>query len=194
MARVYLAGPEVFLTNAREVGERKKAICAEHDLEGLFPLDQEIESTGLSPSALAVRIYDANCALMRSCNALIANMTPFRSPSMDVGTAFEVGFAEALGKPVFGYSNVAPLLVDRVLKDCGGHRRDGAKPLDPRGLEIEDFGLAENLMIAVPTERDGGEVFSGTVPEEELFLDLTSFERCVRRVAERLASRNMASS
>ena len=67
-----------------------------------------------------------------------------------------------------------------------------AKPLDPRGLQIEDFGLAENLMIAVPAERDGGEVFSGTVPPEQLFLDKTSFERCVRRVAERLVSRDLA--
>jgi Nucleoside 2-deoxyribosyltransferase len=38
--KVYLAGPEVFLRNATEVGDRKKALCEAHGLEGLFPYRQ----------------------------------------------------------------------------------------------------------------------------------------------------------
>ena len=41
---------------------------------------------------------------MRSCDLLIANLTPFRGVSMDSGTAFEVGFMRALGRPVLGYT------------------------------------------------------------------------------------------
>ena len=41
MNRVYLAGPEVFLVNARDVGARKRAICARHGLVGIFPADEE---------------------------------------------------------------------------------------------------------------------------------------------------------
>ena len=39
--RVYLAGPEVFLANAREIGARKRAICERHGLIGVFPADEE---------------------------------------------------------------------------------------------------------------------------------------------------------
>ena len=39
--RVYLAGPEVFLSNAREIGARKRAICERHGLVGVFPADEE---------------------------------------------------------------------------------------------------------------------------------------------------------
>jgi nucleoside 2-deoxyribosyltransferase len=35
--RVYLAGPEVFLANAREIGVRKRAICERYGLVGIFP-------------------------------------------------------------------------------------------------------------------------------------------------------------
>jgi nucleoside 2-deoxyribosyltransferase len=34
------------------------------------------------------------------------NCSPFRGVSLDAGTAYEIGYACALGKPVFGYSNV----------------------------------------------------------------------------------------
>jgi hypothetical protein len=39
--RVYLAGPEVFLADAREIGAHKRAICARHGLVGVFPADEE---------------------------------------------------------------------------------------------------------------------------------------------------------
>ena len=39
---------------------------------------------------------------MRSCQLCIANLTPFRGVSMDSGTAYEVGFMRALGRPVLG--------------------------------------------------------------------------------------------
>ena len=38
---IYLAGPEVFLANARDIGARKRAICARHGLVGVFPADEE---------------------------------------------------------------------------------------------------------------------------------------------------------
>ena len=39
--RVYLAGPDVFLANARDIGARKRAICERHGLIGVFPGDEE---------------------------------------------------------------------------------------------------------------------------------------------------------
>ena len=39
--RIYLAGPEVFLSNAREIGACKRAICEQHGILGVFPTDEE---------------------------------------------------------------------------------------------------------------------------------------------------------
>ena len=48
--RVYLAGPDVFLPDALAVGEAKKRLCADHGLEGVFPLDNPIDHLdGLPP-------------------------------------------------------------------------------------------------------------------------------------------------
>src|SRR5690606_5647239 len=105
--RIYLAGPEVFLPNALAVGRRKAELCAEAGFDGAFPLDQSLDLDGLSKAEQARRISLANDELMRACDPLIANMTPFRGVSMDVGTPFEIGYMRALGRPVLGYSIVA---------------------------------------------------------------------------------------
>jgi nucleoside 2-deoxyribosyltransferase len=73
----------------------------------VFPLDASLDLAGLAKAEQARRISAANEGLMRSCDLLIANLTPFRGVSMDAGTAFEVGFMRALGRPVLGCTNVA---------------------------------------------------------------------------------------
>ena len=41
--KIYLAGPDVFLPDAVEIGRQKAAICAAHGLAGLYPLDNAID-------------------------------------------------------------------------------------------------------------------------------------------------------
>src|SRR6266404_969261 len=41
--KIYLAGPDVFLPDAIEIGRRKAAICARHGVNGLYPLDNAID-------------------------------------------------------------------------------------------------------------------------------------------------------
>ncbi len=84
--RIYLAGPEVFLSNAREIGARKRAICEQHGLLGVFPTDEEDAcDPALSRPDQGLAISRAMERVMRTCNAMIANLTPFRGPSADVG-------------------------------------------------------------------------------------------------------------
>jgi nucleoside 2-deoxyribosyltransferase len=176
--KVYLAGPEVFLPNATEIGDAKKRICAAHGLAGLFPLDQQHPQ--LAAAQLGMAIYHANVALMTAADAIIANLTPFRGPGMDAGTAFEVGFCAARGKPVFGYTNVSGLLTERtphVLKD-------GVR-VDERGWMVEDFGFFENLMIEAPI-RSHSEVFTTDAPANDLLGNLAAFERAVQHAARTL--------
>jgi nucleoside 2-deoxyribosyltransferase len=175
MCKVYLAGPEVFLPNAAEIGAAKKRICAAHGLTGLFPLDQQ--QPPLPPAELGTAIYRANVALMTQADAIIANLTPFRGAAMDVGTAFELGFCAARGIKLFGYANVRALPTKRV-----PHTLKNGIRLDDRGWIVEDFGFFENLMIEVPV-RAFGPVFTGDVPDTEILTDLSAFERTVRHAA-----------
>ena len=41
--KIYLAGPEVFLPDALEIGRRKSRICARHGMTGLYPLDNAVD-------------------------------------------------------------------------------------------------------------------------------------------------------
>jgi nucleoside 2-deoxyribosyltransferase len=189
MRNIYLAGPEVFLLNAREIGEQKKAICQKYGLNGIFPLDNELRPKNASLSARAIAIYRANVDLIRNSDAIIANLTPFRGPSMDVGTAFEIGFAAALGLPVFGYTNSPARLIERVSSSIQTTLAERhASPVDERGMEIENFGFFENLMIEVPVLETAGSIVSGTTSESERFTDLTVFENCIDRLAKNLSN------
>jgi nucleoside 2-deoxyribosyltransferase len=187
LPRIYLAGPEVFLPDALAMGARKVALCAAHGLEGVFPLDAQLGLAGLAKPEQARRISEANEGLMRSCAGLIANLTPFRGVSMDSGTAFEVGFMRALGRPVLGYTNVTADYRERAEI----HRR-AAPPLadaDCPDAEIEDFDGAENLMIEVAIRASGGTVVRTAVPPGEEMRDLAGFRACLAQAAEALKRR-----
>jgi nucleoside 2-deoxyribosyltransferase len=176
--RIYLAGPEVFFPDALAQGAEKKRLCAEAGFEGVYPLDNVIGGAQqLTPQELARRISHGNERLMRSCDLLIANCTPFRSVSMDVGTAFEIGFMQALGKPVLGYSNTPADYAVRVREAA----RAASGLWDPQSstADIEDFGLAENLMIAIAIQDASGEFVTQEVPPDRILSDLTGFIRCL---------------
>src|SRR3954447_12274211 len=137
---VYLAGPEVFFPDALQLGLRKKAICREHGFDALFPLDVLPESTSTVPQDLGLAIFAICIEMMDRCDLAIANMTPFRGISMDVGTAVEVGYMFARGKPVFGYTNHVDDYERRVTSEVLSHADE----------LVEGFGLFDNLMCEGP--------------------------------------------
>ncbi|MEP9353587.1 nucleoside 2-deoxyribosyltransferase [Xanthobacter sp. KR7-65] len=178
---LYLAGPEVFLDDAREIGRRKVELCARHGFTGLFPLDGDI---ALDPAGMsAAAIFAANLDLMRSADALVANLTPFRGISADPGTAFEVGFAFALGKPVAAYTNV-PLELKHRARDAIGQAADGPESLLADGLHVEDFGHFDNLMLAEALHASHLPVIQARTPAADPFRDLTLFEAALTQLAE----------
>jgi nucleoside 2-deoxyribosyltransferase len=179
--RIYLAGPEVFLPDAIAMGARKAALCAAHGLEGVFPLDAQLDLSGLAKPEAARAISEGNEGLMRSCAGLVANLTPFRGVSMDSGTAFEVGFMRALGRPVLGYTNVVADYRARaeVYRSAPPPMPDSDHP----EAEIEDFGGAENLMIEVAIVGSGGTVVRTAVTPGEEMRHLAGFEACLAQAA-----------
>jgi nucleoside 2-deoxyribosyltransferase len=184
--RIYLAGPDVFLRDAHEVARRKKTLCRDHGFEGAFPFDTVLDFTNLDCRGKAMRIYASDVALMDSCDICIAQMTPFRGPSMDVGTAFEMGYMRAQGKPVLGYTNVAGDIGARTAACFGGAerlaRRESGILEDPEGLMIEGMGMVDNLMLDGGVISSGFEVEVVDVAPAERYRDLRGFERCLTQL------------
>jgi nucleoside 2-deoxyribosyltransferase len=181
--RVYLAGPDVFLPQAEEWAERRKAICARHGLTGVSPLDVLAEQPAeWAELAEWRRIAMRNEALIRSADALIANLTPFRRPSADVGTVYEVGFMRALGRPVFGYSTVAAPFTHRTREFAAAHGGMVADR-DVDGMLIEQFGLGDNLMLEAAIVGSGGVLITADVAPDARWTNLLVFERCVEAAA-----------
>jgi nucleoside 2-deoxyribosyltransferase len=131
-SRVYLAGPEVFHPQHGSIFAERLEICRTHGLTAIVPFDSE--------SNTAEEIDRANVAKLHASDGVIANITPFRGPHCDVGTAWEIGYAAARGLPMFAFSGVAEPLASRV---PAGRRRG----TDRDGMAVEAFGLMENLMI-----------------------------------------------
>lgn len=136
---VYLAGFDVFRADAIEHGRYLKTLCDQHGLEGLYPFDNEVPQ-GLRPEEAAAVICNANIAMIKRCDAVLANLNPFRGAEPDSGTAFEVGMAVALGKPVWAYFSANGSLREQLAHDAAG--------FDGQGFQVEDFGLPRNLMLA----------------------------------------------
>jgi nucleoside 2-deoxyribosyltransferase len=137
--QVYLAGFGVFRPDAIEHGRYLKALCTEHGLEGLYPFDNEVDKDR-TPEATAQQICALNIAMIRRCTAVLADLNVFRGLEPDSGTAFEVGVAVALGKPVWAYFEPVGSMRELVSHDQQG--------LDAEGFMVEDFGLPRNLMLA----------------------------------------------
>ena len=156
--KVYLAGPDVFEQNAMEIGEEKKQLCADYGFEGVYPLDNAITDFA-HDERTAFRIAAANEELMDGCDLIMANMQPWHGPSMDVGTAFEMGYMRAQKKPVFAYSDDLRKLSERVQDHLGYDLMPTITGglVDMEHRTVETFGeLTDNLMMIHAIEASGG--------------------------------------
>ncbi|WP_339806865.1 nucleoside 2-deoxyribosyltransferase [uncultured Marinobacter sp.] len=191
MPKVYLAGPEVFFPAPlhKTIVARKKAMLTSYGLAGADPLDNALElPEDEAGPAQANRIYQANRKLMDDCQAIIANLTPFRSISADPGTVFEVGYMVGQGKLAVGFT----------LDERDYRRRSGSRDgFDANGHSIEDFGLSDNLMIDCSIQASGGALFrlagfstEGNGDTAPAFFDEELFQRCAEAVAEVLGTHN----
>lgn len=145
MRTLYLAGFDVFREDSIDYGKRLKALCRRYGFDGFYPLDNAAPADLQGP-VLATWIYQANVALIQRADAVMANVNPFRGAEPDSGTAFEMGYAVALGKPVWAYTEQHEPLV----RQCATRVSPDLAPryLDAQGYTVEDFGLNLNLMLA----------------------------------------------
>ena len=182
MVTVYLAGPDVFLPDAREHARRKVAICARYGLTGQPPLNEDIAALAqMHESEAGLAIFQKDVAMMEAADIIIANLTPFRSASADSGTLVELGWFLGRGRPIFGYSNSATPFRER------SQAHVAAIPDPLPDLTVEHFGLPDNLMIPGAVLAGGGHPM--VLPEDGIdrpFDSLEIFERCVAVAARRM--------
>jgi nucleoside 2-deoxyribosyltransferase len=178
LPKIYLAGPDVFLPDAVEIGRAKQRLCAKHGFEGLSPSDSGI---GEQTVETATAIFRSCLAMINEADLVIANLTPFRGASADPGTVFELGYAFARGKRVLGYSNLPGTLLARVTGAVGAEPTRGpdGRLYGADGMAVEDFGHVENLMIAEAVAAAGCTIKVPTMAVRDPFRDLGAFEACL---------------
>ena len=135
LKKVYLAGPDVFKPNAKQIGKDLVKCLADNDLEGLYPLDNEIEFSG-DRYQDGKTIFKANIQMIQQADAVLANLEPFRGPSADVGTVWECAYALGLGKIVVCYFHDPNPYFTKVI---GKAKHDG--------MHVEDFDAWDNIML-----------------------------------------------
>jgi nucleoside 2-deoxyribosyltransferase len=150
--RIYIAGSDVYHPQGLEIAEAKKSICARYGLEGVAATDFLAGVQFVGKSGDAPGLFRERLKIIQGCDALVADITPFRGPSMDPATAFEIGAMAALGKPVAAYTLDRTPYAERMAR-YHAELDEALTPVGPRlvnpaGSVIEDFGLPEAVIIA----------------------------------------------
>ena len=173
---LYLAGPEVWFPNVGGHFAVRQAMCQAVDFTMLQPDNSELKE--LDPGEIMAReIYAERVARMRRADAAVVNLTPWRGPAADPGTAFEAGFLSGLGKPVMAYLNVAyegeVEYRDRIDAHIGAQLDEDGVWRDGEGCLIEDFGLPETIMLWAEARR----LF--VVVTHDVLGDVTGLQLCL---------------
>ena len=96
-------------------------------------------------------IFKNNISLIRQCDIIIANLTPFRGACIDDGTAFEIGYGFSQGLKIYGYTTH----LNKSLIEITHELFDVSK--QPEFTIIENFdNHPVNLMIYESIKESGG--------------------------------------
>ncbi|TGL63906.1 nucleoside 2-deoxyribosyltransferase [Leptospira ognonensis] len=162
--KIYLAGPEVFLPETHAYFRDAKLLCNSFGFEGISPFDGEPnQALGIKKADF---IFQNNCNLIDSCGLVIANCNPFRGALIDDGTAFEIGYAFANKKRIYGFlKNRIPLL-ESVKKTIETREHTSGFRIDGQGYLVnENFGNSINLMMEMAILNSGGKLIEGSLSD-----------------------------
>jgi nucleoside 2-deoxyribosyltransferase len=177
---VYIAGPDVFLSNSVEIYKAKSELCIAAGFKPNVPGDgTKAPPPGTTPVAMSRMFFEDDVAMASGSDFGIFHLTPFRGTSADAGTCVELGLMYALGKPLFGYTNIAGDYIARVTPRQAADSPLGPGQSDENGCHIEDFGNADNLMIDSALALGGIEMVRTDVPLAQRLTDLTGFKKCL---------------
>ncbi|MGJ8526118.1 nucleoside 2-deoxyribosyltransferase [Halomonadaceae bacterium LMG 33818] len=193
--KIYLAGDLVFRTGALALFDTLKGICQEYGLTGISPFDGQEDVKALAPGRDTIlTIVKADRALMDECDAGLFCIDPFRrSADMDPGTAVEIGYMHAQGKPMEGYTVDGRNYPDKVadywkhawgesLRARAGNNELGSgDDEDTDGMLAHSDGMRQNGMVEGFIVLSGGDVAVNEHFE-------TAFRQAVARLADRIGN------
>jgi nucleoside 2-deoxyribosyltransferase len=101
--KVYIAGP-LFSDAEKAFNTKIKQVLNTLGYDSFLPQEDGILvadrlRNGETPSAVFEDVYMLDINQLKACDALLANLD---GAVIDEGTAFEIGYMKALGKPCFG--------------------------------------------------------------------------------------------
>ena len=168
--KVYLAGPEVFRPDAVAYAQIQRNLCEQYGFVGLHPMDNNLD-LGDRSMQTATRIYRADVDQIKACDLIVANCNAFRGVLMDDGTAYELGYANALGKPAYGFIRRLIPAIEFAQTRCLFTEREDGRLIDEDGYAlVDDFGTSINLMMQCGMLDTGGRLVEG------------DFEACLQAV------------
>lgn len=176
---IYLAGPDVFHPQEETLGILKKELCKKYGFDSIFPTDSIDDSIwNLNVQEQARLIREACIDSMNKSDIILANMTPFRGAGMDGGTAFEMGYMDALGKPVYAYSHDPRNYLEKI-----GFSFENDLPFDENGFLIENFNTIDNCMMTYTVFKYMKKI---PVTSNSNFFDLSAMEEALRIIKNQL--------
>lgn len=120
-------------------------------------------------------IFQQNCRLIDACDIVVVNCNAFRGACMDDGSAWEIGYAFARGKKIYGFIDRKEDLVSRSKKIIRTQEHPSGYLIDEQGYLLnEDFGNSINLMMEISIKNSGGKLVQG------------DFETCLKELADDL--------
>lgn len=176
---IYLVGPTIHADHAGAIRDDARLLCEAAGFEASTPSPEALKE--IEPSEVMAReIYAERASRMRQADAAVVDLTPFRGPHCDPAAAFEAGFLAGLGKPIFAYMNVpseeeADMGV-RVETYVGVEAGEDGVWRDSHGVQVEDYGLPESLMLWAESRR----FYVIVTPDQHL--DLTGLRLCLEAV------------
>ena len=116
-ARIYLAGFDTYYADAMVQTDAVRQLCADLGFVSVFPAQVVIDSSGEVSPELAATIFQRDVDLLRTCDIVAASLFSSDGVESISDIAFELGYAHALGKPLFAYS---PREMEGSYGDCAG--------------------------------------------------------------------------
>lgn len=138
--QIYFAGPRLsgvdYEIYARHISKKYRGA----GIRLVLPNDGGAQSSG--------HFYKTNLNRIKGCDGVIADLNPFRGEiEPDCGTAFECGFAAALGKPIIAIVEDQRTLVQKMQASSLGCTEENGVYRSDEGDLIEDYGYPLNLML-----------------------------------------------
>lgn len=133
----YLADFEMFLPTYPQTIKYWHNTCDKYGLVGYYPGEAVSLNKDYSddPHSMWQDICNTDINGVRSCDFVIAQLDNWRGQQPDSGTAFEVGLAIALGKPVYGFYSGEKEMINRCSIE---HNTIDFEAYDENGYGIEN--------------------------------------------------------